>query len=95
MWCFAFWNVPQMRRYHDKGLASEWCSYNARRISSRWAVLRRTAHWRDNSLAEVDAPLSRQAKSKKKKHHGTVLDVQPVVLYGWDVPQIAAYLKIT
>ena len=29
----------------------------ARRISRRWAVLKRTAHWRDNSLAEVDVCL--------------------------------------
>ena len=27
---------------------------NARRISRRWAVLKRTAHCRENSLAEVD-----------------------------------------
>ena len=42
-------------------LVSEWCRYNARRIWRRWAVLRRTAHCRHNSLAAVDAPLSRQA----------------------------------
>ncbi len=43
-------------------LVSEWCRYNARRIWRRWAVLRRTAHCRHNSLAAVDVPLSHQAK---------------------------------
>ncbi len=38
-------------------------------------------------------PYHAKLKAKKKKHHGLVLDVQPVVLYGWDVPQIATYLK--
>ncbi len=49
-------------------LASEWCRYNARRIWRRWAVLRRTAHCRHNSLAAVDAPLSRQAPQMRPYH---------------------------
>ena len=43
---------------HTLNLLSEWVKYTARRISRRWTVLERTAHWRDNSLAEVDyAPI--------------------------------------
>ena len=52
-----------MATYHDKEvLLSEVVRYNARRISRRWAVPECTAHWRDNSLAEVDGRLSRQRK---------------------------------
>ena len=43
---------------------SEGVRYNARRISRRWAVLGRTAHWRDNSLAEVDDLLSQEIKGQ-------------------------------
>ena len=53
----------QIASYNGKfNLLLEGVRYNARRISWRWAVLRRTAHCRDNSLAEVDDPLSRQSK---------------------------------
>ena len=58
-----FWDGAQMSTYHGKALLSEGVRYNARRISWRWAVLRRTAHCRDNSLAEVDDPLSQQKQT--------------------------------
>ena len=48
-----------LRAAHPNFL-SEGVRCNARRISRRWAVLGRTTHWRDNSLAEVDDPLSQE-----------------------------------
>ena len=54
--------MPQMMPYHCKepNLLLEGIRYNARRISRRWAVLKRTAHCQDNSLAAVDDALSQQ-----------------------------------
>ena len=43
--------------------------YNARQISRRWAVLGRTAHWRDNSLAEVDDLLSQEISCQKGNYN--------------------------
>ena len=41
------------------------CRCNARRISRRWTVLKRTAHCWDNLLAAADAPLSREISCQK------------------------------
>ena len=47
---------------YPRSLLSEGSRCNARRISRRWAVLMRTAHCRDNSLAAADTALSQQRK---------------------------------
>lgn len=48
--------------FHALNLLSE----RYRRNSWRWAVPKRTAHYQDNSLAAVDAPLSQQITHTKR-----------------------------
>ena len=55
----------QTLRAAQPNFLSEGVRCNARRISRRWAVLGRTAHWRDNSLAEVDDLLSQEISCQK------------------------------